>query len=400
MSEHGSRDPRGALARNSWLAALICVVVDTGGFVFSGSNPALSGRAWAVLVVFVAADACLAAPARFTGGIALAHAVALVVTPVLLGDEGTRDLSNTGALVAGYLAGAWLRPVPAVVSLVTLSAATTANELLAWDGAHGRAALLFSVLANGALPWVVGRHTTTRRGHLAALEQRAERREHEERMAVAEAVAEERSAIARDLHDVISHHVSAISVHAAAARIAMPGGQSGGAGAMSRALHAVETASRAAMLDLRRLLDLLHGRGDADAERQPGLHNLEELLTGVRRAGLAVSFTSTGAGIVDLPDSLDLAMYRIAQESLTNALRHGGPGEVRIDLDHGADGIVLTITNPLPVTRSWPKPSSPGRGLDGVRRRVALFEGDVELGPTADSRHWRVRARFPEETLC
>ncbi|WP_189223732.1 sensor histidine kinase [Saccharothrix coeruleofusca] len=397
MSAQEARELRGRLARRSWLAAVICLVADVGEFLLSGPQFALSPREWAVLVLVAAVDACLAAPPRFSGGVAALHAVVLIAAPLLLADDSTRELSGTGVLIAGYLAGAWLPLTPALGTLVVLGTAVAANALLAPDGAHGRAALVFTVLGNGVLPWVVGRHTTTRRGQLAALERLAERREHDERMAVAQAVAEERSAIARDLHDVISHHVSAIAVHAGAARIAAPDAEDS---AVGRALHAVEIGSRAAMVDLRRLLDVLHGREDAAAQRQPGLDNLEELLAGVRRAGLAVTFTATGTGPTALPDSLDLALYRIAQEALTNALRHGGPGPVTVRLDRGDDAITLTVTNPLPTAPARPRSSSPGRGLDGIRQRVALFEGDVEIGPVAGGAHWRVRARFAKETMC
>nr|WP_237417651.1 histidine kinase [Actinomadura rayongensis] len=210
--------------------------------------------------------------------------------------------------------------------------------------------------------------------------------------AVARAVAEERSAIARDLHDVISHHVSAISMHAGVARMELAGGPGSAA---RRSVSQVEAASRSAMADLRRLLDVLHGQDPSPDRRQPGLGDIDELLDRVRAAGPPVHLTVAG-DLGRLPAALDLAAYRILQEALTNALRHGDGGQVTVALGRADGDLALDVANTLgaPPRRDC---ASPGRGLAGVRQRVALHGGAFRCGPSADGRGWRLAVRLPVE---
>lgn len=248
-------------------------------------------------------------------------------------------------------------------------------------------------MANAVLPWLVGRYTTARRAYIAELEQRSERERRERQQALTEAIAEERSSIAHDLHDVISHHVSAIGVHAGVARL--KAGASPDAVDVTDSLTAVETSSRAAMLDLRRLLDFLHGNapGPTGGDRQPGLDDLAALLDSVRAAGLQARVTVHGVP-PELPESLDIAVYRVVQEMLTNALRHGGGRTAEVELDYGAPALTVTTTNPLPAeTRA--RPDSPHRGLQGIRSRAALFDGTTGYGPTPDGGAWITTVTFP-----
>ncbi|WP_158887664.1 sensor histidine kinase [Amycolatopsis anabasis] len=387
------RDVSGSLTRQSLLVAGVCLVADVGLFLIAG--PPLGGnwRAWVVLAGLVAFDAALAAPARFSGLVAAGHAVLLVVSPLLLCKCGfDRVPDNAGVLIAGYRAGAWLRTPQGLAALAVVCGGLTASQLIVDNrSAHDWRLLVINVLVTAVLPWLVGRYTTARSGYLEELDRQAERRRHDEQEAVRRAVTEERSAIARDLHDVISHHVSAIGVHAGAARL----GLSGDSAQVRRSLSAVESASRSAMVDLRRLLDLLHGQ-DTRSQRQPGLGNLDELLDGLRSAGLPVRFTRYGTAR-ELPGSLDIALYRIAQEALTNALRHGDGGPVEVELAFRQTEVSFTVTNPVAPDRP---PATPGEwphlGLTGIRQRVALFGGEVAYGPRPDDR-WQIRVSFPLE---
>lgn len=198
------------------------------------------------------------------------------------------------------------------------------------------------------------------------------------------ALADEREAIARDLHDVISHHVSAVGIHAGAARMALAGDHD----ATRRSLAAVESSSRAAMEDLRRQLDLLHGRADA-GDRQPGLANIEELVDSVRAAGLAVEVDLPADG-PHLPQSLDVTVYRIVQELLTNALRHGD-GTARLTVRHLPAQVQIEASNPISA-QSY-SGESLHRGLDGMRRRADLFGGSVEC--SVDENRWRTTVSLP-----
>jgi signal transduction histidine kinase len=395
FSVGGLRDLSSSLARQSLLVAAVCLLADVGGFLSRGPLSVLRPQDWAVLVVVVAVDAALALPARFSGWVALAQAVVVLAGAGLLGGSTVAGQGNeAGALIAGYRAGAWLRGVPAWLALAVMVLGIGGSQAI--FGTHDSDVIPIRVLKNAVLPWLVGRYTTARRAYIAELEQRAETHRRDGEIAVQHAVAEERSAIARDLHDVISHHVSAIGVHAGAARMGLPGG--GRSERVADSLSAVETSSRAAMLDLRRLLDLLHG-DRADMDRQPGLDNLEELLDGVRRAGLPTRLSTHGVARA-LPGSLDIALYRIIQELLTNALRHGDGSGVEIQLHYAPASVSVVARNGIPSTAppaasDVEEYAGAGRGLAGIRKRAALFDGAVAHGPEPDGRCWKTAVTFP-----
>ncbi|GAA4440665.1 histidine kinase [Actinokineospora soli] len=356
-----------------------CLVSDAG--LFATLGPVHVWQGWLVLAGLVVVDASLAAPVRFTGVVVLAHAALMIGSAVLLCPfDGLSVPNNAGLLVAGFQAGAWLRTPQALLVLAAVVGSTLVVDLLVDRYRNWLVVLFAGVLANSVLPWLVGRYTSARSAKLAERAAAAELRRRDELAAVQRAVADERRAVARDLHDTISHHVSAISMHAGAARLA---------GQDSRYLAEVEAASRAAMADLRRMLDLLHGQ-DAGARNQPGLADLDELLDRVRAAGVPVTLTVRGRP-VDVPGSLDVALYRIAQEALTNALRHG-VGEVHVDIAYRADGLTLAVANDV---RAAPGRTASRLGLKGIRERVALFGGDVSYGPDGD--RWRTVVSVPLE---
>jgi len=218
------QDIRGSLRRQSLLVALVCVVCDGALFILRGPFGEAGWRAWVVLLAGIGVNAALAGAARYSGWVALAHAVLFAAAPLLLCTcQGYVVGNNSGQLIAGFRAGAWLRPKPAVLALGALLAGVTVGHL---EGGGRVAAdwrlIAINVSVSALLPWLVGRYTTARRAYIADLEREAdERRQHEEEV-VRRAVTEERTTIARDLHDVISHHVSAIGVHAGAAGSACP----------------------------------------------------------------------------------------------------------------------------------------------------------------------------------
>lgn len=281
-------DISGSLRRQSLLVALVCVVCDGALFALRGPLDAAGWQAWVVLLGGIAVNAALAGPARYSGWVALAHAVLFAGGPLLLGHLPAAEIgNNSGILIAGYRAGAWLRPKPSVLALFALLTGVLIGCLETGKGGWDWRLIAINVGVDALLPWLVGRYTTARRAYIADLQREAdERRQHEEE-AVRRAVTEERTTIARDLHDVISHHVSAIGVHAGAARLGLPDGDS----PVRKSLGAVESASRSAMADLRRMLDLLHAETNAE---QPGLDNLDELVETVRTAGLPTRLTLRG----------------------------------------------------------------------------------------------------------
>ncbi|WP_370945274.1 sensor histidine kinase [Amycolatopsis sp. cg5] len=388
------RDKSGALARQSMLVAAVCLVADVGQFLIRGPALTSGWQVWVVLIGTIVADAALAGPARLSGWVALGHALLVACGPILLCScSGQTVGNNAGILIAGYRAGAWLSTIPAWLSLAAMCGGLLVGSLTGtgkWS--HEWRMVSIGLLTSGVLPWLVGRYTTARRAYIAELERKAEQRRQDEAEAVRRAVAEERTAIARDLHDVISHHVSAIGVHAGAARLGLPAADS----PVRRSLSAVESSSRAAMVDLRRLLDLLHRKETESGQRQPGLDNLDELLDGVRAANLPARLTTIGEPR-DLPSSLDVALYRIVQEALTNALRHGDGGTVDVAIEYRQIEVILSITNDSTHVARGGANEFQHRGLAGIRQRVALFGGQVTYGPLPGENRWQVRVIFPLE---
>jgi signal transduction histidine kinase len=225
---------------------------------------------------------------------------------------------------------------------------------------------------------------------------RNERLEVEREAQSAAAVSDERRRIARELHDVVAHSVSVMVVQSGAARRVLDTEPDGAVAALAE----VERSGRQALSELRRLLGLMRD-GDADAavrEPQPTLAGLDDLVRRAREAGLPVELRQEGEPF-PLPMGCDLAAYRVVQESLTNALTHGGEGARATVLLHWSDeGLELDISDTgQGVAAAGPDQDGPmGQGLVGMRERVALCGGDLEAGPRP-SGGFRVHATIPKD---
>lgn len=214
-------------------------------------------------------------------------------------------------------------------------------------------------------------------------------REREEKARLA--VAEERARIARELHDVVAHHLSVAIIQIVAAVGERPARvRSDGP---ARHLRSAEESCRQALAEMRRLLGVLRTEEVAEAELAPppGLAALDELVAGVRSAGLPVKLAVEG-GPADLPAGLDLAAYRIAQEALTNALKYAAGARTLLTLRYGTEELELEVLDEGRGQRLDGDGS--GRGLVGMRERVALYGGRLEAGPR-DGGGFRVWARLP-----
>lgn len=359
-----------------------CVVVDVLAFIVQGLPPVTF--AWLVaLVAIVVADGLLATRTRWSGWIA---AVAVAVNAgcgLLLGGPSSLRLNEAGVLVATYRAGAWLRGVPAVASLAVVIVGLVPAFLARGYPLDGNLAV--AALKTGLVSWMVGRYTTARREFLDELRRQTEQEERDAREAVGRAIAEDRAGIARDLHDVVTHHVSAISVHAGAARLRLAKTDADPSALTS--LRSVEEASRSALGDLRNMLDLLHGERSAD---QLGVADLDNLLHGFRAAAIPVRLDIVGEPFV-LPPAVDIALYRIVQEMLTNALRHGDGGVITVTIRYEATTVEAETLNPYRPVRSA---GGGGRGLAGIRNRVHALGGRLRAGPGADARTWSTAVSF------
>ncbi|MEU2268152.1 histidine kinase [Streptomyces olindensis] len=258
-----------------------------------------------------------------------------------------------------------------------------------WDQQIGSQLMSITVAA------LIGVTVRTRRNYTEALEDRARRLERERDQQAQLATAAERARIAREMHDIIGHNLSVITGLADGGRYAATKSPERAA----QALDAIATTSRQALTELRRLLDVLgeEEKQQADRTPQPGLTDLDQLLDGVRSAGLTIHTTTHGSPT--LPPGRQLTVYRVIQEALTNTLKHGGPDATAdIELSYEDRGAVtVTITD----TGNGSRPQSPagGRGLPGMRERTALYGGTLEAGPRPHTeRGWRVRLHLPEET--
>ncbi|MFI9323238.1 sensor histidine kinase [Kitasatospora aureofaciens] len=210
------------------------------------------------------------------------------------------------------------------------------------------------------------------------------------------AAEQERSRIARELHDVITHHVSVMTVQAGAARKIMRFDQA----EAEQTLRAAESSGRAAMTELRHAMDLLTmGEAedfseDAELRPAPGLGRLPALAERVRDAGVAVELTVLGEP-VQLPPGMDLAAYRVVQEAVTNAMKHARGAAVRITVEHAPEQLTLVVADsggrPAPTAHS-----GNGRGLLGLRERLGVYGGTLEAAAEPGG-GFRIRAVIPRE---
>jgi signal transduction histidine kinase len=226
----------------------------------------------------------------------------------------------------------------------------------------------------------------SRRAHAA--EERAAQLERDQHEQARAAAAGERARIARELHDVIAHSVSVMTVQAGAARTLLPEHPE----QALPPLLAVEETGREALAEMRRLLGILR-EGDAPAlAPQPGLTDLRTLAESVRDAGLPVQVTVEGRPR-PLPAGVDLTAYRIVQEALTNTLKHAGPTRASVVVHYDRDAVVLSITDD---GRAPAATDGSGHGLAGMQERVTLYGGELYAGPGPNG-GFAVSARLPVE---
>ncbi|MDA0161641.1 histidine kinase [Solirubrobacter ginsenosidimutans] len=301
-----------------------------------------------------------------------------------------RAFGDAALLIALYSV-AVAEPTRTTVAAVGVVEAGILLAVLRWSEGPGHLYAFVGLSGLATAAAVFGTSTRNRRALLISLHERAERLERERDQQGRLAAAAERARIAREMHDVIAHNVSVMIALADGATYAMEHEP-------ERAEHAMRTASRTgrqALTEMRRLLGVLREDHDpAQLAPQPGLRELDELLQDVRTAGLPVSYEVSGSPEAPLPPGLQLAVYRIVQEALTNTLKHAGPGaSARLRVHHGPEAIEVEVVD----TADGPAPHPPGdsgAGLRGMRERAAVYEGLVEAGPGRDG-GWQVRLTVP-----
>jgi signal transduction histidine kinase len=240
------------------------------------------------------------------------------------------------------------------------------------------------LLCGGA--WLGGRAVAGRTLQAELSEQRAARAEEQAQWQAAAAVAEERLRIAREMHDVVSHSVSVMTLHVSGVRRLLTPEQV----REREALEAVERTGRESLAEMHRMLGLLRGPDGEEAAPAPSLARLPELLESPRAAGLAATLTVTG-DVRPLPPGVELAAYRIVQEALTNVLRHANAHRVDCTVTYRDDAVELAVvddgTGGVPSGRV-------GHGLVGMRERAAAYGGSVDAG-ARPGRGFAVRVVLP-----
>ena len=288
--------------------------------------------------------------------------------------------------------------IPLVLALYTIGAHRSWEATIAAGGAVVVAVVLYAIVADPvgggdfigaallcAISGGTGLYVGGKRTSISVLEEQAARLARERELLAREAVAEERVRIAQELHDVVGHNVSLIVVQAQALGATHP--------AVRAATDQLADLGRATMGEMHRTLRLLRDSDDdAEFAPQPGLDDLDGLLSRSRAAGLEVELAVEGAPR-RLAQSVDLSAFRIVQEALTNVVKHAGRARTSVTIAYGPDALELTIVDG--GTGGPREPAAPGgHGLIGMRERAALFGGRLTAGPRAGT-GFEVHASLP-----
>ncbi|NUR50639.1 MAG: sensor histidine kinase [Hamadaea sp.] len=334
-------------------------------------------------LIFVTLLACVLISQRRRFPLAVLWAVGALTVPVI--DDIPR-VCYYGCVIAAYAAAAYSRyRLPTLVSVGVLALLTwrsTSNGMPSVPDQYvGIVVLAMLVLAGLALRLWRAQNTENARKLAAADEERA--------TALRRAVESERSRIARELHDVVTHNVSVMVIQAGAARrtLDISPEQS------RQALLAVEGAGRTAMAELRHVMGLLAPASDEapDLAPQPGLDQLETLVGRVRDTGMPVALNVTGTPRA-VASGEALAAYRVVQEALTNAVKHASGGAATVSVHYGDEELGIEVTD---TGGRATGDGGSGRGLLGLRERLAVYGGTLRTGPLITGDGWRVTAVIP-----
>jgi signal transduction histidine kinase len=365
------------------LTAVLAVVFAGSGWLLGGMDPERLPRE----LLLVAANTLPLLVIR-------RNPLAVVITlslayPLWVGlGHPLHELQSLPTIAALYALGGWDRPLwVRAIGLLT-PVWMVAGGAVIWGGDLLELTFIgvFFVVV-----WGLGALIADRRAHAQALEARTAELEQARRELAERAVTDERARIARELHDVIAHAMSVITVQA-------------GVGAhlvdrrpeqAAESLRVIERTGREALDEMRRMLTVLRD-GDLDAPLsgpQPTLADLPSLVDRARRAGAPVALATRGSAR-GLPAGLELAAYRVAQEALTNVVKHAPGCHATVTVTYEPAVLDVEVTNARPPERAG-EPVTPGHGLRGMAERAALYGGTLETD--VDPARFRVRARFPIE---
>jgi signal transduction histidine kinase len=369
------------------VAIVACVAAELELALGSG----IQGPAWVNAVA--AAGATLPIAVRRRWPLAAAVTVAAVVAwqEALNGDLTENSITPLlSATMVVYALAAYSDRRRAFAGLVAVVLLIW-TEVLVSDNITGGDFVFTALLVFG--PWLVGRIVATREELAAELSDKADRLEREQEKQAELAVAQERSRIARELHDVVAHNVSVMVVQAAAARRMIDHDTA----KAKDALGSVEQTGRAALREMRRMVGML---GQVEDELlltpQPSMDELDSLIERAREAGLQVDLEVEGER-KRLESGVDLSAFRIVQEALRNTLKHAGPARASVKLRYGENDVEVDVSdNGRGVRAATENGAVTGQGLVGMRERVAMLGGEIEAGYRKDG-GFGVHARLPLE---
>jgi signal transduction histidine kinase len=353
-------------------------------------------------------------PPGFIGGSKVVNSLTLLLAAVALAWRRSRPLASTAAVMTGIAAQAALTGHPPVGPVVAGPVLLSVYSLAAYGSRREALIGLVLAVAAGAIhdisdpalrtaadvdaasfwwlvtlvAWIIGRYVRRRR-QARVLEELAARLEREREEQARAAAARERARVARELHDVVSHGVSLIALQAGAAQETLDEQPE----RARERLAAIEGTAREAASELRRLLGVLR-RDEHAPERapQPGLAELEHMVEQLHTAGVDVTLEIDGRR-ERLAPGIELSAYRIVQEALTNAVKHGRPNRVCVMVRYRPDELELEVSD---NGRDKTRTDGGGYGLIGMRERVALYGGRLEAGPGGGG-GYVLRAWLPRE---
>ena len=336
---------------------------------------------------------CLAYPLRRRHPLAVFGVMILAACVQLLINAALLPADLMLLLIVHHLAATsrWTTSLPAAAAVVAWVPLVCAPMI---RSGKARLSLPGLLIVAVAWAWTWGVLARTRQNYVAALTESAEHSLREQEARHRADALDERTRIAREIHDIVSHSLGVMVVVADGAATTAPTDPQRAAGAMIR----VRDTGREAMGEMRRMLSLLRTGEPTGVAPQPGTAQLEDLVAEARSTGLPVSLSVTGraTGPLDPPAGLGLTVYRLVQEALTNARRHGGSvSRVDVRVHHAQDRLEVEVLDDGDgLSASAGSSGSPGHGLVGMRERVASHGGTLETGPRADG-GFRVRAVLP-----
>jgi signal transduction histidine kinase len=394
MDEGITRPFTQRLTRSEWLG--LDVILASFLFAISATSIATqretplgpNGAGWDTLRYVALTLACVPITFRRRAPrAALAVVTPAVAATIALGVRGPQVLALVFVLFTLAVASARRLP-PAVVGAVL---ATVLVGALAVDGGPAWGTVIGSCTAV-LVGWFAGENVRARRLYAQEMARRAEERERDREERVRQAATDERLRIARELHDIVAHAMSLIAVRAGAARVVADAKPD----EARDALGIIETTSRRALHELRRLVGVLRDdEGRAELQPAPGLAELDVLVRETAEAGVHVDVEIAGH-VRPLPPGVDVSAYRIAQEALTNVVRHAGPTNAHLRVRYQPHAVEIELVDEGAVSpRHVPvqERNGAGHGIVGMRERVALYHGELVTGPHDNG--FRVLARLP-----